>query len=99
MPNSAKAEGQAALDALDRALAQKPKRDGYAFAEMTEHLCMMRDLLIEHGRRGGGAPPVLERLNSVISTALAGHFPLGRTPWDEVEHARGVLRRLVEEAE
>ena len=99
MPSNAKAEGQAALAAFDRALAQKPKRDGHAFAEMTEHLCTMRDLLIGHGRDRGAAPPVLERLNSVISTALAGHFPLGRTPWNEVEHARGVLHRLVEEAE
>jgi hypothetical protein len=96
---SAKAEGAAALAALDRALAQRPKRDGHAFAEMTEHLCTMRDLLIGHGRLGGAAPPLLERLNSVISTALAGHFPLGNTPWSEVEHARGVLCRLIEEAE
>ena len=96
---SAKAEGQAALEALDRALAQKPKRDGHAFADMTEHLCTMRDLLIGHGRRDGELPPLLGRLNSVISTALAGHFPLGNTPWSEVEHARGVLERLIEEAE
>ncbi|MBL6458723.1 hypothetical protein JMJ55_25645 [Belnapia sp. T6] len=99
MPVSARAEGEAALAALDRALAQKPKRDGHAFAEMTEHLCTMRDLLIGHGRERGGPPPLLERLNSVISTALAGHFPLGSTPWSEVEHARGVLQRLIEEAD
>ena len=99
MPLSARAEGEAALAALDRALAQQPKRDGHAFAEMTEHLCSMRDLLIDHGRTQGVAPPLLERLNSVISTALAGHFPLGRTPWSEVGHARGVLQRLIEEAE
>lgn len=99
MPSSARAEGQAALAALDRALAQQPKRDGHAFAEMTEHLCTMRDLLIDHGRTGGAASPLLERLNSVISTALAGHFPLGRTPWPEVEQARGLLQRLIEESE
>lgn len=99
MPSSVREEGQAALAALDRALAQRPKRDGHAFAEVTEHLCSMRDLLIGHGRLGGAAPPLLERLNSIISTALAGHFPLGRTPWDEVEHARGVLQRLIKEVE
>ena len=96
---SARDEGEAALAALDRALAHKPKRDGHAFAEMTEHLCTMRDLLIAHGRREDALPPLLERLNSVISTALAGHFPLGTTPWSEVEHARGVLRDLIGEAE
>lgn len=95
-PGDAAAEGRAALAALDRALARKPERDGPAFTETTERLCRMRDLLIA-GRRGGGRAPHLERLNAIISTALAGHFPLGKTPWDEVEHARGALRALIEE--
>ncbi|MDO9708782.1 hypothetical protein [Paracraurococcus lichenis] len=96
MPADAAAEGRAALAALDRALAQRPERDGQAFTDTTEHLCRMRDLLIAERRRGGG-PGRLEVLNAIISTALAGHFPLGQTPWDEVEQARGALRRLVED--
>lgn len=88
-------EGQAALAALDRALAKRPERDGQAFSEMTEHLCAMRDSLITLRRAGQGSPDRLERLNAVISTALAGHFPLGNAPWPEIEQARGVLRALL----
>jgi len=88
--------GQKALAALERALAHKPRRVGEAFTETTEHLCRMRDLLIAERRALGGDDRRLERLNAVISSALAGHFPLGDTPWPEVEKARDELRALVE---
>jgi len=95
---TAKSEGKTALDALDRALAAKPKADGHAFAEMTEHLCGMRDIMIADLRSERGAErDRLERLNAIISTALAGHFPLGNIPWQEVEHARGALKELIGE--
>ena len=93
--SSARVEGEAALAALDRALAAKPTRDGHAFSETTEHLCALRDRMIAERRDGGGSRETLERLNSVLSTALAGHFPLGNTPWPEVEHARAALATLV----
>jgi len=93
---SAKSEGKLALAALDRALAAKPKKAGHDFAEMTEHLCAMRDIMIR-SRREGGRTEELERLNPIISTALAGHFPLGNIPWSEVEHARGALKELIGE--
>jgi hypothetical protein len=99
VPASARAEGEAALAALDRALARRPARDGPAFAALTGHLAAMRDLLIARGRARGVPPPGLERLNAVISTALAGNFPLGSTPWQEVEQARGVLLDLIEGAD
>ena len=92
---SAAEQGRAALAALDLALSKKPERDGHAFSEMTERLCVMRDLLIQGCRDRGHSREVLGRLNSVISTALAGHFPLGSTPWSEVEHARGMLETLI----
>jgi hypothetical protein len=95
MSDSLKAEGAKALEALDRALAHRPKRDGEAFSETTEHLCRMRDLLIGHCRAGAGLQDKLDRLNAVISSSLAGHFPLGNTPWPEVEKARDALRSLV----
>lgn len=90
-----KAEGEKALEALDRALAQKPTRDGTAFSETTEHLCRMRDLMISRRRDGSGDQGKLERLNAVISSALAGHFPLGPTPWPEVDKAREELRSIL----
>lgn len=93
--SAARDEGARALEALDRALAHKPKRDGAAFSATTEHLCRMRDLMIVECRGGGGQRGTLERLNAVISSALAGHFPLGNTPWPEVENARDELRALI----
>ncbi len=93
----AKDEGQAALAALGRALAKQPERDGEAFSETTERLCQMRDRLIALRRSGQGSEERLGRLNAVISTTLAGHFPLGRAPWPEIELARGMLQELVAE--
>ena len=94
MSDATQAAGAQALAALDRALGAKPRRDGEAFSEATEHLCRMRDALIG-SRRGGVGDRQLERLNSVISSSLAGHFPLGQTPWPEVEKAREELRALL----
>lgn len=96
MSDNAKAEGAEALAALDRALAHRPKRDGEAFSAATDHLCRARDLLlIAHCRAGADFHARLGQLNAIISSALAGHFPLGNTPWPEVEKARDELRRLV----
>lgn len=91
----ARKEGEAALDALDRALAKKPQHDGQAFSAMTEHLCAMRDDLIRQRRSGGGSQDALERVNAVISSGLAGHFPLGNAPWPEIEQARESLKDLI----
>lgn len=92
-------EGEAALAALDRALAAKPKKDGPAFTATTEHLCTMRDRMIAALRGDFGADDSrLQRLNAIISTSLAGHFPLGNIPWPEIEHARGALAELIGEA-
>ncbi len=87
--------GREALEALDRALAQEPKRDGEAFTAASEQLCRMRDVMIAERRAGGGDASRLERLNAVISSALAGHFPLGPTPWPEVKTARDELQALL----
>jgi len=89
------AEGEAALAALDRAIAARPARDGPAFAAATAHLCRMRDRLVAQGREAGARPPELGLVNAIISTALGGHFPIGTTPWPEIEHARDALARLL----
>jgi len=93
---TAKSEGRAALHALDAALDSKPKKDGPDFATTTEHLCVMRDIMIRDLRDQPTADRgKLERLNAIISTSLAGHFPLGNIPWDEVQHAREKLKQLI----
>ena len=97
MSVSAKKEGQAALQALEDALAAKPKKDGHAFSATTEHLCKMRDVLIGEYREKARDDNALERLNAIISTSLAGHFPLGNIPWPEIEHARSTLEKLLAE--
>jgi hypothetical protein len=33
-------------------------------------------------------------LNGIISMVLAGHFPLGEVPWEELELARSWLAAL-----
>jgi hypothetical protein len=90
------ASGDKALDALDRALAHRPERDDEAFSDATEHLCRLRDAMIAETRAG----PVAHRerlgqLNAIISAVLSGHFPLGKTPWPEVQAATACLRSLL----
>ncbi len=91
MTDPAREAGLRALESLDRALSQQPVRDGHAFSAATESLCRMRDgLSSDEDEASRGA------VNAVISAVLAGHFPLGKTPWPEVEAAATILRRLVE---
>ncbi len=94
-------EGRASLDALDKVIADKPHKVGPDFSAATRHLCAFRDALIAQFRAAGdeATHPVRERLgrvNAVISTVLAGHFPLGPIPWAEIEKAREQLREVVE---
>ena len=92
-------EAQDALDALDKALAGKPHKDGHDFTASLKHLCAYRDALTAEFRAAGTTEThaVRQRLagvNAIISTVLAGHFPLGPIPWPEIEHARETLVKL-----
>ncbi len=94
-------EGQASLEALDKVIADKPHKVGHDFSAAAKHLCAYRDELIQRYRAAGDEEThqVRERLgrvNAVISTVLAGHFPLGPIPWPEIEKAREQLREVVE---
>ncbi len=94
-------EGRASLEALDKVIADKPHKVGHDFSATTRHLCAFRDGLIAQYRAAGDEEThqVRERLgrvNAVISTVLAGHFPLGPIPWAEIETAREQLREVVE---
>ena len=102
--------GRRALEALDRVLGEKPTDDtprparkqlGDDFSEVTRQLCGFRDILIQAQRNGDVTPRSrarLQEVNSVLSTVLGGHFPLGGVPWPQVEKARDVLARLLTEA-
>ena len=102
--------GRQALAVLDRVLGEKPTGDtprparkqlGDDFSEVTRQLCGFRDILIQAQRNGDVTPRSRTRLqdvNSVLSTVLGGHFPLGDIPWSQVEKARDVLARLLAEA-
>ncbi|MGI4977875.1 MAG: hypothetical protein ACRYG6_13120 [Janthinobacterium lividum] len=101
--------GRRALEAFDRVLAEKPDDDtpraartqlGHDFSETTRMLCGFRDILVQAQRRDGVTPASQARLqavNGVLSTVLAGHFPLGDIPWAQVQTGREALARLLAE--
>ena len=86
-------EGRDALAYLDQILAAQPKPDQELFSQCTAKLAALRDRMIE----AGGDRIRLEHVNAVISVVMAGHFPLGAVPWDEIRLARGWLADLVGE--
>ena len=90
-----------ALAELDKALADKPYAEGHTFSAAAHHLCSVRDkLAMRQVREGADAASRkrLEHVNAVISVVLAGHFPLGSVPWEELAKARGWLADLVADA-
>ena len=94
-------QGRASLDALDKVVAGKPHKIGHDFSAATRHLCAFRDTLIGQFRAAGDEETHqvrerLARVNAVISTVLAGHFPRGPIPWAEIEKAREQLRDVVD---
>lgn len=98
-PSEARGEGKASLDALDKVIADKPHKVGHDFTAATKHLCAFRDALTVQFRAAGDETHEvrerLARVNAVISTVLAGHFPLGPIPWPEIEKARSQLAEIV----
>lgn len=90
-------QAAAALAAMDRILAHRPRKDGHDFSEATSSLCELRDRLIRRQGNADSSPRErerLERLNAVISVVVGGHFPLGAIPWDEIEKARAWMADL-----
>ena len=87
----------AGLAALDEALADAPKRNGDAFSRAVRCLSESRDdLIATEGRRTEAGRQRLIRLNSILSMVMAGHFPLGEPPWDEIRKTRGWLAEMAE---
>ena len=85
-----------ALEALDEAIGDAPKRNGHAFSRAATCLSAYRDELIaQHGLEGQANRQHLSRVNAVLSLVLAGHFPLGDVPWDEIKKGRDGLSELI----
>ena len=92
MPDERIAQAQAALS---KALAAAPARDGASLSEAVILLSAVRDdVSARHGRRTPESRAQLARLNGVLSTILAVHFPLGDPPWQELRNAQSWLRDL-----
>ena len=100
MPTDASASpGHAALADLDRVLSQRPHADGDALSSATRDLCRLRDDTIARSTDTAASRDRLAHLNAVISVVLAGHFPLGSVPWDELHKARIWLADAVDAIE
>ena len=96
-----------ALEAFDRVLGERPdsgatkqsrEQLGLDFSETTRLICGYRDILIQAQRKQGATPQSrarLQEVNSVLSTVLGGHFPLGDIPWPQVKQARDAFARLL----
>ena len=92
--NEAAAQISAALRALDEAIASRPHLNGQAFTEATKAICAYRDDL----RATPQAPEPRRRLkaaNLAITLLMAGHFPLGDTPWPQIEGLRDQLQGML----
>ena len=91
--------GREALAHIDKALADRPKRDGQTLKSAIQGVATFRDHFIARHRSEGGTRwrPVLERVNAVLSVVMAAEFPIGEVPWDELEKARGWLDDVLAE--
>ncbi len=91
----------ASVEALDRALAARPRRNGQAFAEATRPMYAYRDELRHALRASPDDLSVRRRLkaaNLAVTLMLAGHFPLGDMPWDQIEALRDHLEAMQRDA-
>ncbi len=95
----AAAAGRDALAKVDRALSERPHKDDYVLSDATQALCTFRDGLIAEAAADpspdGPAHARLETLNAVLGVVLGVHFPIGPTPWEDLEAARGWLAGLL----
>ena len=91
------AAGVEALQKIDAVLAARPQKDDYVISDAARALSAYRETLIPLADTATGRDR-LETLNAVLSVVLGAHYPLGETPWAELEKARGWLAELLAEA-
>ncbi len=89
---------KAALAAVDKLLADRPRRVGHDFSAATQRLTAYRAALLASW---GGLPSAfasrqrLSRLNAVISVVYGTHYPIGSPKWEPLESAREELAAVV----
>ncbi len=91
----------ASLEALDRAIGARPRRDGQAFTDATKPMCAYRDELRRLVRVAPDDLVARRRLkaaNLAVTLMLAGHFPLGDMPWDQIGSLRDHLQAMQRDA-
>ncbi len=90
-------DGRDALAHIDKALADRPKRDGVTLKSAVQDLAGFRDHVVARHRDEGGTRwrPTLERVNAVVSIVMAAEFPIGEVPWEELSKARDWLDAIL----
>lgn len=89
----------AAREAFDRAMASPPTVDGHAMTAATEAVTAYRDDLRRRVREApddAGARGRLRSANLIVTLLLAGHYPLGETPWEALDALPGLFDALAE---
>ena len=91
--------GQAALRAIDKLLAERPRKVGHDFSEAARCLTAYRDQVIAAWRDSGDQADFdrLGMVNAVLSVVIGGHFPLGDVPWGHIEKARRQLADVLKD--
>ena len=88
-----------AREALERAMSARPHLDGHALTDATVAVCSYRDDLRRALREHPGDAALRGRLKSanlIVNLLLAGHYPLGATPWEQMEALAGLIEGLAE---
>jgi hypothetical protein len=89
--------GRDALAHIDKALTDRPKRDGKTLTAAIRNLADYRDELVARRRGEDDARwrSQREHVNAVLSVVMAAEFPIGEVPWDELVKARDWLDALL----
>ena len=86
---------EAALAALDHALAERPDKVHGDLAAAVRCLVALRQALTEEARRGVGS--YLDRCNGILSMVIGGEYPLEGVRRERMKQARDHLALLLEE--
>ncbi|TDH60872.1 hypothetical protein E2C06_19830 [Dankookia rubra] len=85
----------AALDRLDRLLAERPHEVHADLSEAVRSIAGVRDDLIQQVRADGSGRHLLDWVNQLVSVAVSAEFPVTGLHWDRVEKTRDGLRALL----